>query len=304
VPLYLDFDKLEEIEVKQVNFGADLWLHTSLQKEANMIGRIPHHLGIGPSDARCAIITGDPSRVAVISTLLDNSHKLSDNRGYICYQASIGALPVIVVSTGIGGPSTAIVVEELVEIGIQVIVRIGTCGALQHNVKVGDLVIPTGCVREDGTTAQYIEQTFPSIPDFKVLNRLIIAAKKQQICTHVGITHCKDAYYLEQPGKQLLPHTTKKRWEIWQKAGVLATEMETSTLFILGNLRKIRTGGIFINVGKVTKKETFHHSLEKATRIVSDALVSLIDELGLKENQPEPIDDSSYLDLDQSRKHN
>ena len=104
----------------------------------NIIEKTPHHLGLSPSDVKCAIITGDPKRVEIITSLLEGPQRLSDRRGFLCYRAHISKLPIFVVSTGIGGPSTAIVVEELVEIGIRIIIRIGTCGAIQRNIKVGD----------------------------------------------------------------------------------------------------------------------------------------------------------------------
>ncbi|MBC2714991.1 MAG: nucleoside phosphorylase [Desulfobacteraceae bacterium] len=263
-----------------------------------MIEKKLHHLGLSPSDVKCAIITGDPRRVEIITSLLEGSERLSDRRGFLCYRAYIGKLPIVVVSTGIGGPSTAIVVEELVEIGIRIIIRIGTCGALQSNIKVGDLIIPTGCVREEGTTAQYIEPIFPAVPDFEMLKRLFNAATNQQGRFHIGITHCKDAYYLEQPGKQLAPQAIENKWKLWQQSGVLATEMESSTLFVLGSLRKIRTGSVFINIGKVTEKKIFQRSLENAVKIVSYAITSLVRELGVVHDTDNlKKDDSSYLDV-------
>lgn len=261
-----------------------------------MANKTPHHLGIISSDAKCAIITGDPDRVVKIATLLTNSQKISDARGYLCYKASIGEIPVLVIGSGIGGPSTAIAIEELVEIGVQIIIRIGTCGALQRNIKVGDLIIPTGCVREEGTTAQYIEQIFPAVPDFELLKRMVDAAKTIHPQIHIGVTHCKDAYYLELPNKQLLPEKTGLRWKVWQQAGVLATEMESSILFVLGSLRKIRTGSIFINVGKETNDTIFQQSLKNAVTIVSETISSLVNEFGFNFYPEEKIDNSSYLD--------
>jgi len=189
----------------------------------NNKNNMPHHLGVGTSGIKCAIITGDPKRAEKISLLLGNSEWISDRRGFICYKAQNNELHSYIISTGIGGPSTAIVVEELVEIGVRVVIRIGTCGALQHDINVGDLVIPTGCVREDGTTSQYTDLSFPAVPDFEVLRRLVSAASKRNIRYHIGITHCKDAYYLEQPGKQIVPHEIEKKWDAWRRIGVLAT---------------------------------------------------------------------------------
>ena len=261
-----------------------------------MANKTPHHLGIESSNIKCAIITGDPERVFKIASLLTNSQKITNSRGYLCYKGSIDEIPIYIVGSGIGGPSVAIAVEELIEIGVQVIIRIGTCGALQRNIKVGDLIIPTGCVREEGTTAQYIEQIFPAVPDFELLKHLVENAKKIHERIHIGITHCKDAYYSEIPGKQLLPEKTGLRWKVWQQAGVLATEMESSTLFVLGSLRKIRTGSVFINVGKVTDKDIFQQSLTNAFAIISATITSLVNECGFKQNHKEISDNSSYLD--------
>ena len=233
------------------------------------------HLGIQSTDAKCAIITGDPHRVSIISSMFDTPHKISDKRGFMCYMAYHNGVPILVVGVGIGAPSTAIAVEELIELGIGLIVRIGTCGALQANIAAGDLVIPTGCVREDGTTVQYVERAFPAVPDHIVIERLTSAANTRGIPVHVGITHCKDAYYLEYAGKQLDPDKTGSQWERWRRAGVLVTEMETSALFVLASLRRIRAGAIFVNIGKATPPDAFNRSLENAVLIAGDVISTL-----------------------------
>jgi uridine phosphorylase len=203
--------------------------------------------------------------------------------------------PLLILSAGIGAPSTAIVVEELVELGVTTIVRIGTCGALQHEIRAGDIIISTGCVREEGTTGQYVDYMFPAIPDHVVLHELTTSGTRQKTSLHIGITHCKDAYYLERSGKQLNPEKARLRWEEWRRAGVLVSEMETSVLFVLGSLRRIRTGAVFVNVGKITDSQLFENSLRSAVEIVKTAFSALIEKNQLLPATA-PADDASYLD--------
>ena len=238
---------------------------------------MPDHLGITSSNCRLAIITGDPERVAVIAGYFQESRELPAARGFVCYEAVLNQTPLLIVSTGIGAPSTAIIVEELIDLGVTTIVRIGTCGALQPHIKVGDIVISTGCVREEGTSHQYIDPIFPAVPDYFLTHELIANIATRNCVFHVGIIHCKDAYYLERPNKQLNSEKTKQRWDEWRKAGVLVTEMESSALFILGSLRGVRTGTILINVGKVTSPTVFEKSLKTAVEVVSAAFSALIE---------------------------
>lgn len=257
---------------------------------------MPDHLGLTATNAKFAIITGNPERVPIISEYFDANRKMSDKRGFLCYEAVHNSISLLVVATGIGAPSTAIVVEELIDLGVTSIIRLGTCGALQTHIKVGDLVIPVGCVREEGTTLQYIDSIFPAVPDYVMLHELIANAARQNLSCHIGITHCKDAYYLESPGKQLLPERTRQQWERWRLAGVLATEMETSALFVLGSLRRIRTSAIFISVGKVTDPLVFKHSLDYAVEIIKQTITSLVEKSLVIARDASPDNNSSFLD--------
>lgn len=256
---------------------------------------MPDHLGVASTDCRVAIITGNPERVQTISGHFEDHRELTTARGFVCHEARSGKTPLLVVSSGIGAPSTAIVVEELIDLGVTAIIRLGTCGALQPHIKVGDLIIPTACVREEGTSGEYVEPTFPAIPNHLVLRQLIDGAARQSSRFHVGITHCKDAYYSERPGKQLDPQKTGARWEAWERAGVLATEMETSVLFVLGSLRGVQTGAIFVNVGAVTDPALFARSLENAVGIIRHAVSALAEQNLLVARAHAPADDSSYL---------
>ena len=238
---------------------------------------MPDHLGIETTDSHVAILTGNPDRAPLIAARFENHELLTDRRGYLCYQAIFHNRPLLVVSTGIGAPSTAIVVEELIDLGVTTLIRLGTCGALQPEVHVGDLVISTACIREEGTSRQYVDVAFPAIPDHMLLHELVESARQTQTMCHVGITHCKDAYYSERPDKQLVPEYVQQRWQVWRNAGVLATEMESSALFVLGQLRHIRTSALFVNVGKNTDQILFENSLNAAVLIIQHTLQRLID---------------------------
>jgi uridine phosphorylase len=256
---------------------------------------MPDHLGLTATASKLAIITGNPERVQAISRHFENSREVAVERGFICHEAYLNQTPLLVVAAGIGAPSTAVIVEELIDLGITAIIRVGTCGALQPEIKVGDLVISTGCVREEGTTLQYIDPIYPAIPDHFILQELVAGAAAQAPRFHVGITHCKDAYYLERPSKQLNRERVFQRWEEWRRAGVLVTEMESSALFVLGSLRGIRTGALFINVGKITDPDLFNQSLETAVGIIKRAFAAILEKNLVKSKIANTIDDTSYL---------
>lgn len=228
-------------------------------------------LGLESTTARHAILTGDPDRVPSISKRLGVGVELTAQRGLLCHEVGIAGRSVLVVATGIGAPATAIVVEELAELGVHTIVRLGTCGALQSRIRPGHLVVPTGCVREEGTSGQYVALAFPAVPDLELTSALVAALRQREGVFHTGIIHCKDAYYLERPGKQLLPEAVGDRWRILRRAGVLATEMESSVLFILGSLRGLRTATVCVNLGKVTDPVTFAAALDNAVTAIRTA---------------------------------
>ena len=173
---------------------------------------MPDHIGISETDATAAIIMGSPERLSQVAKLFPSSRTLTNQRGYNIAQAQFDGRSVLLVVTGIGGPSVAIAVEELIEIGISQIFRLGTCGAIQPWVRVADIIISTGAVRHEGTSAQYLDVGYPAIPHPDVLRMLLRFAEQQSHPYHVGITHCKDAYYLERSEKQVDPNTTERYW--------------------------------------------------------------------------------------------
>jgi len=161
-------------------------------------GEKEYHIGLGKGDVgRYVILPGDPGRVPRIAKHLDSAEKVAQNREYTTYTGKVDGIKVSVTSTGIGCPSAAIAVEELIRVGADTFIRVGTAGSLQKEVGLGDLVIATGAIREEGTTRQYVPLSFPAVPDLDVTIALREAARKLGYNSHAGICHCKDSFYSE-----------------------------------------------------------------------------------------------------------
>lgn len=198
---------------------------------------------------RYVILPGNPGRVEKLAKFLDNPYFVRQNREYCTWNGTLDGELVSIVSTGIGGPSAAICLEELIEIGADTFIRTGTCGGLQPEIKRSHIIIPTGSVRGGATANAYVPPQFPSLANYEIVNHLAATARELGSPYHTGIVQCKDAFYLEDPDK--LPNGIKARqdWEMWVKAGVLASEMESDTLFVIGSIRKVRVGTVLISLG-------------------------------------------------------
>lgn len=251
------------------------------------------HLNISNLETHIAIITGDPDRAGFIATLFDKNERIYAKRGYVIYRAWAKQNAILIVSTNIGAPSTAIVAEELIDLGITVIIRLGTCGAIQPFIAPGHLIISSGCVRDEGTSQQYINLAFPAISDPILFYELQRQASNSNHPFHTGITHCKDAYFMERPDKQIDPEHIRQQWASWRSAGVLATEMESAILFVLGYLRGIRTGAILVNVGKSTPE--FENALKIAVQIIQQTIDILIRNNLIPQTRPLSPPGLSYL---------
>jgi uridine phosphorylase len=252
------------------------------------------HLGLEANSAELAILTGDPQRAALIAESF-GARMVSDRRGFPCYLAPGWHRRLAIVGTGIGAPATAIVTEELITLGVRAIIRIGTCGGLQAEVKPDHLVVSTGCVRDEGTSRAYIDLAFPAVPDVQIAADLAASARANGAVVHLGVTHSKDAYYSEKLGAQLDPDQAARRWQTWRAAGVLATEMEASALFVIASLRGVAAGAIFVVVGKKPSKG-FGHSLQTAIDASKKAFSSLIDTSALDALAPRQVSlDKSFL---------
>lgn len=195
------------------------------------------------------LLPGDPARCEKIAAYLDGAYHLSTNREYNVWCGYLEGELVSVCSTGIGGPSTAIAVEELVACGAHTFVRIGTCGGIALPVKSGDVVIASGAVRQDGTSREYAPIEFPAVPTTDVLFALADAANDLGISYHTGVVQSKDSFYGQHsPSRMPTSAALLEKWEAWKRLGVLASEMEASTLFTVGATLGVSTGAVFMSV--------------------------------------------------------
>ena len=197
------------------------------------------HLQLEKIDAKLAIMPGDPARLDHIKKFLDEPRELEYNREYRSLTGKYKGIDIIAVSTGIGGSSASIAIEELKNLGVKAMIRIGSCGALQNNIKLGDLVLASGAIRDDGTSKAYVDVSFPAIPDPELLNNCIEVSKELNYPYHIGVVHSHESFYIDN---------NDEIEEAWSKLGVLGSDMETSTLFTVGLIRGIKTASILNNV--------------------------------------------------------
>lgn len=198
------------------------------------------HILCRPEDiSKYVILPGDPERVLRVGTFLDSYKEIAYNREFRTIKGLYKGVDITVTSTGIGGPSAAIAIEELVSCGAKYMIRIGSGGAVQSNIKLGDLVIGTGAVREDGTTNMYISTNYPATPDIRLTNLILNICEELEYSHHYGIIRSHDSFYIDNEDNMM---------EYWNKKNVLASDMESSILFILGQLRGIKTASILNTV--------------------------------------------------------
>ena len=203
-----------------------------------------YHLDL-PSSLRVgyAILPGDPGRVDKIAEHLSSPELAGCNREFRSVIGMLDGERVIVTSTGIGGPSAAIALEELARIGVHHAIRTGTCGGIQLSVAAGDLVIPTAAVRMEGTSKEYAPIEFPAAADHDVLTELVNAARELGFSYHTGIIQSKDSFYGQHsPATMPVHYELENKWDAWKRLGVLASEMETAALFTVGAVRGIKLG--------------------------------------------------------------
>lgn len=230
------------------------------------------------------ILPGDPARCEKIARFLDDPTFVSSNREYTVYNGTLLGKTVTVCSTGIGGPSTAIAIEELAACGAKTMIRVGTCGGISLDVRSGDIVIASGAIRRDGTSHEYAPPEFPAVPSTKVLFALDIAARSLGVPHHTGIVQSKDSFYGQHsPDRMPVSKMLEEKWEAYKKLGVLASEMEASTLFTVGSYLGLNCGAVFLSVWN---QERFlagldcdsdeEHDTEKAIKVAVEAIKILI----------------------------
>ncbi len=245
----------------------------------------PYHIDASRGEVgRYCIIPGDPGRCEKIARYLDSAEHLSMNREYNIWNGYLLGEKVTVCSTGIGGPSTAIAVEELFSCGADTFIRVGTCGGISLDVKSGDIVIANGATRQDGTSHEYAPPEFPAVPDTNILFSLVEAARESGVDYHTGVVQSKDSFYGQHSPKRMPTSTALlEKWEAWKRLGVLASEMEASTLFTVSASLGARSGALFVSVwnqerydaGLDTDSDETHDT-DKAIRIAVEALKKII----------------------------
>ena len=244
-----------------------------------------YHIQVGEGDVgRYVILPGDPKRCEKIARYFDDPRLMADNREYITYTGTLDGVTVSVTSTGIGGPSASIAMEELVQSGADTFVRIGTCGGMQMDVCSGDIVIASGAVRMEGTSREYAPIEYPAVPDISVVNALTEAAKELGQKAHVGVVQCKDSFYGQHsPETKPVSYELLNKWEAWKRLGCLASEMESAALFIVGSALRVRVGSCFLVMAnqerdKAGLENPVVHDTDMAVRVAVQAVRNLIRE--------------------------
>jgi len=242
-----------------------------------------YHIGFdGAHGAKYAILPGDPGRVEKIAAHLDNPRFHCQNREYTTWLGALEGKTVMVISTGMGGPSAAIGVEELYATGVRNFIRVGTCGGMALPVTGGDIVIATGAIRMEGTTREYVPIEFPAVANIDVTNALIEAAKKLDQKWHAGIVQCKDSFYGQHsPHRMPSGYELINKWEAWKKAGCLASEMESASLYIVSQILGARAGCVLNVVWNQEREKAGMdnpncHDTEAAIRTAIEAVRILI----------------------------
>lgn len=192
------------------------------------------------------ILAGDPGRIPKIAELFDDAKQIAYNREYNIYTGYLCGQKVTAASTGIGGPSTAICIEELHNLGADTFIRTGTCGGIDLDVQSGDIVVATGAIRYEHTTMEYAPIEFPAVADFSIAQALRESSEALGNRTHMGIVQCKDSFYGQHsPEKSPVYYELQQKWESWKRLGVKASEMESAALFVISSALKCRAGSCF-----------------------------------------------------------
>ncbi len=248
--------------------------------------RVQYHIKCKKGEVnKSVLLPGDIERADYIGIkFFRDSEKIVENREFHIYNGSYEDKPVAVCSTGIGCMSAAVAIEELTNIGCKYFIRVGTCGSLSSEINPGDIIIVTGAVRGDGASKEYVPIEYPAVADYRTVTALRNRAKKEDADYKLGIIRTHDAFYMESP---FAFGDYKKRISLWAEAGTLAIENESSTLFVIGSLKKVQVGSILVAAGnlitgaKGTKNE-LQKSIDKAITIATGALVDLQEKEGKK----------------------
>lgn len=241
------------------------------------------HLGLTKAmlkGAKIAIVPGDPARSERIVQKMDNPEFLASTREFTSWLGYLNGQAIVVCSTGIGGPSVSICVEELAQLGVRTFLRIGTTGAIQEHINVGDILITTGAVRLDGASQHFAPLEFPAVADFHCTSVLFNAAQDLGIQPYVGITASSDTFYPGQERYDTYTGRVTRRFQgsmqQWQELGVMNFEMESSTLFTMCSALGLKAGmvaGVIVNrtQQEIPNEATMQQTEEKAVAVVVEA---------------------------------
>lgn len=244
-----------------------------------------YHVGFDDTHgAKYVILPGDPGRVEKIAHFLENPRFYAQNREYTTWLGEVSGETVMVMSTGMGGPSTAIAVEELYKTGVRNFIRIGTCGGMNTAVQGGDIVVATAAIRMEGTSKEYVPVEFPAVANLDVTNALVQASKNLGATWHAGVVQCKDSFYGQHdPSRMPTGDDLMAKWNAWIKAGCLASEMESSALYIVSQILGARAGCVLNVVWNqerkkqgLTDKES--HDTTQAIKIAVEAVRLLVEQ--------------------------
>lgn len=248
-----------------------------------------YHIQVGRGDVgRYAILPGDPKRCAKIAQYLDGAELVADSREFITYTGTLDGVKVSVTSTGIGGPSAAIAMEELARSGVDTFIRVGTCGGMQLDVKSGDLVIASGSIRMEGTSREYAPIEFPAVSDVHITAALMDAAQSLGVPYHVGVVQSKDSFYGQHsPEEKPVSYDLLNKWAAWKRLGCLASEMESAALCIVAASLGVRAGSCFLVMANQEREEAgldnpVVHDTDMAIRTAVEAIRRLIADEGRK----------------------
>jgi len=238
-----------------------------------------YHIGLKKGDVgKYVILPGDPKRCAKIAKYFENPQLVADNREYVTYTGYLDGEKVSVTSTGIGGPSAAIAMEELVKAGAETFIRVGTCGGMQLDIKGGDIIVATGAIRMEGTSREYAPIEFPAVANLDIALALRDSAKKLGYTCHTGVVQCKDSFYGQhEPQTKPVSWELENKWEAWKRLGCLASEMESAALFIVASYLKVKVGSVFLVVANQEREKQnldnpVVHDTEKAIKTAIEAI--------------------------------
>ena len=240
-----------------------------------------YHVGLTAGEVgKYVLVPGDPFRTALIARHLESAEERAWSREFRTFTGRVGDTLVSTCSSGIGGPSMAIAVEELGDLGVHTFLRVGTCGGAQPGIRLGDLVIATGAVRSEGTPDAYVPREYPAIASHEVVSACVEAAAAAGVAHHLGVIRSVDALYADlTPERMPRPAELRAELELWARAGIVANDMESSTLMVVSALRGWRSGVILLCVDELGAGEIHHvdpSAMDNLLSVAVDAIRRLI----------------------------